>query len=205
VPDNDDQQREHRFRSLYTEHYRGVQAYAVRRVPSSADVADVVADVFTVAWRRLPEIPGPPADRLWLYGVARRVVAGRHRSARRHHQLTVRLAASHPARQPPGLAAAGAGAGAGPVTADPTAASPAAERLAGALATLRHVDREALLLVLWEELSHAEAGQVLGCSANAVAIRVHRAKARLRAALTAPGPDTPQARRPSAAAEPNRT
>ena len=45
-----------------------------------------------------------------------------------------------------------------------------------------------LQLVLWEQLSHAEAAQVLGCSANAVAIRVHRAKARLRG-LLATGPD----------------
>jgi RNA polymerase sigma-70 factor (ECF subfamily) len=46
-------------------------------------------------------------------------------------------------------------------------------------------EREALQLVLWEELSHAEAAQVLGCSANAVAIRVHRAKTRLRGELSA--------------------
>jgi RNA polymerase sigma-70 factor (ECF subfamily) len=45
-------------------------------------------------------------------------------------------------------------------------------------------EREALQLVLWEELSHAEAAQVLGCSANAVAIRVHRAKTRLRRELS---------------------
>jgi RNA polymerase sigma-70 factor, ECF subfamily len=39
--------------------------------------------------------------------------------------------------------------------------------------------------VLWEELSHSEAGRVLDCSANAVAIRVHRAKGRLREVLLA--------------------
>jgi RNA polymerase sigma-70 factor (ECF subfamily) len=39
--------------------------------------------------------------------------------------------------------------------------------------------------VLWEELSHAEAAEVLGCSVNAVGVRLHRAKARLRDALLA--------------------
>jgi DNA-directed RNA polymerase specialized sigma24 family protein len=39
------------------------------------------------------------------------------------------------------------------------------------------------MLVYWEQLSHAEAAQVLGCSPNAVAIRTHRAKERLRDAL----------------------
>jgi RNA polymerase sigma-70 factor (ECF subfamily) len=52
-----------------------------------------------------------------------------------------------------------------------------------ALATLKAADREALLLVHWEQLSYAEAAQVLGCSANAVGIRVHKAKARMRALL----------------------
>ncbi|MEP7023002.1 MAG: RNA polymerase sigma factor [Actinomycetota bacterium] len=199
VPDLDpgDQPGERRFRSLYTDHYRSIQAYAVRRVPSPADVSDVVADVFTIAWRRLGAIPDPPDDRLWLYGVARRVVAGRHRSARRSHQLTQRLAASA-ATAPPSLTPA-----ASDPAADPVADNPAVARLRAAMSTLRPADREALTLVLWDDLSHADAGQVLGCSANAVAIRVHRAKARLRAALAA-SPDSYPARRPSAVAQPNR-
>ena len=46
-------------------------------------------------------------------------------------------------------------------------------------------DREALRLVEWDGLSHAQAAQVLGCSANAVAARLHRARARLRTDLAA--------------------
>ncbi len=88
-------QREHRFRQLYEEHYRAVQAYAVRRVDAGADVADTVAEVFTTAWRRLADIPPSPADRLWLYGVARRVLAGQHRSSRRFRRLIDRIQLSH--------------------------------------------------------------------------------------------------------------
>jgi DNA-directed RNA polymerase specialized sigma24 family protein len=62
------------------------------------------------------------------------------------------------------------------------------ERLLAALGGLRPRDREALLLLYWEELSYAEAATALGCSANAVGIRVHRAKARLREALEAGAP-----------------
>jgi hypothetical protein len=40
------------------------KAYAVRRVEFEADVADVVAEVFTTAWRRLAQIPSAPEDRL---------------------------------------------------------------------------------------------------------------------------------------------
>jgi len=132
-----------------------------------ADVADVVADVFTAAWRRLDDIPPPPDDRLWLYGVARRVIAGKHRGTRRLRSLLARLEANH----------------------DASAGQPQEtanflnDRLLQAVRRLGAAEREALQLVLWEQLSHAEAAEILGCSANAVAIRVHRAKAKLRDTL----------------------
>ena len=225
MPDVEDDQRERRFRLLYQEHYRSVQAYAVRRAGSPDDVADVVAEVFTIAWRRLATIPEPPADRLWLYGVARRVVAGKLRSARRFRQLTARLRASHPADWNPGAhdlesahgldqalvhgamadgAMTDSAMAGGAVTDGAERNGTVRDRLAAAIARLRPAEREALTLVLWDELSHAEAAEVLGCSVNAVAIRVHRAKARLRDALTS----TDQAGRATgpvpAAAETNR-
>jgi len=165
---------ERRFHALYTAHYPAILAYAIRRTEPSDDATDIVADVFTIAWRRLDQVPTAPADRLWLYGVAQRVVAGRRRSARRLRNLTSRLHAEQ-------------------VVAAPQQAGgrdPARDHLIAALDQLPAAEREALQLVLWEQLSHAEAAQVLGCSVNAVAIRVHRAKARLRGWLTK-GPDQP--------------
>jgi RNA polymerase sigma-70 factor (ECF subfamily) len=50
----------------------------------------------------------------------------------------------------------------------------------------RPVDREALKLVFWEELSHAEAATVLGCSVNAFEIRFRRARQRVRDELAVP-------------------
>jgi RNA polymerase sigma factor (sigma-70 family) len=166
VPDDDPswEHREQRFGVLYREHYRSVWAYAVRRIESQADVSDVVADVFTIAWRRLSEVPDPPGDLLWLYGVARRVVAGKRRSARRVHDLIARLQAN-------------------PVILSAADGDQLTDRLLDAVARLRPSEREAIALVHWEQLSHDEAASVLGCSANAVAIRVHRARSRLRRAL----------------------
>lgn len=51
------------------------------------------------------------------------------------------------------------------------------------MARLRAGDREVLMLVMWEGLSHAEAAEVMGCSVNAIGLRVRRAKERLRSAL----------------------
>ena len=174
--DQDRGQAELRFHELYRANFRPVQGYAVNRLGAADDVPDVVAEVFTIAWRRLADIPPPPADRFWLYGTARRVIARRHRSAGRLRNLLGRLAAERfPLQQPP------------PGTFDPVT-----EHVLAALAEVKATDREALLLVHWEQLSYAEAAQVLGCSANAVGIRVHKAKARLRALL---GEDTGGGRR----------
>ncbi|HUC27473.1 MAG TPA: sigma-70 family RNA polymerase sigma factor [Streptosporangiaceae bacterium] len=166
MPDHDAswEQREQRFGVLYREHYRNVWAYAVRRIDSQTDAGDVVADVFTIAWRRLSEVPDPPGDVLWLYGVARRVVAGKRRSARRVQALIARLQAN-------------------PVTVWTGGDDQLTDLLLEAVARLRPAEREVIALVHWEQLSHDEAARVLGCSANAVAIRVHRARSRLRRAL----------------------
>lgn len=88
--------REQRFHSLYQRYYGLIRAYARRRTWSPEDAADVVAETFTIAWRRIGELPAPPADRLWLYGVARHVIVGRHRSAGRRRSLLARLISSQP-------------------------------------------------------------------------------------------------------------
>ncbi|HEX9358240.1 MAG TPA: sigma-70 family RNA polymerase sigma factor [Streptosporangiaceae bacterium] len=165
--DEDHDQRELRFRRLYEANFRPVQAYAVNRLGRSDDVADILAEVFMIAWRRLADVPPPPRDRFWLYGTARRVIARRYRSASRWHNLLDRLAAE---QRPT-------------VQALDWADNPVQKRLLAAIGELKPAYREALLLVHWEQLTYAEAAETLGCSVNAVGIRVHRAKERLRTLL----------------------
>lgn len=163
----DRDQRELRFHRLYQVYFRPVQAYAVNRLGPVDEVADIVAEVFMTAWRRLADIPPPPGDRFWLYGTARRVISRRYRSASRMNNLLSRLAAEQRRKEQP-LA---------------WAQDLAHERLLAAIGKLRPADREALLLVHWEQLTYAEAAETLGCSVNAIGIRVHKAKTRLRQVL----------------------
>jgi RNA polymerase sigma-70 factor (ECF subfamily) len=158
-----------RFEALYTGSYQEISGYVRRRVPPDA-ADDVVAQVFTVAWRRFGQVPSPPQDRLWLFGVARNCAAEHHRAATRWLRLRARLS------QEPAAAAHVPGPGGpdhdpGPVLA--------------ALASLRPAEREALQLVLWDELSHTEAATVLGCTVNAFELRYRRARNRVRDALAA--------------------
>jgi RNA polymerase sigma factor (sigma-70 family) len=155
------------FEALYTAHFQEIAAYVRRRVPPE-DADDVTAQVFTVAWRRRTSVPDPPQDRLWLFGVARNCVADAERATRRRRRLHDRLSA---AARPPG--------GAEP--------DPRHDLVAAAISGLRPRDREALLLVLWDGLSQAEAAAVLQCSPNAVEHRYRRARAAIRAALGADG------------------
>ena len=69
-------------------------------------------------------------------------------------------------------------------------AAPTRDRVQAAISRLKPSDRDVLSLVLWEQLSHSEAARVLGCSVNAVALRLHKARSRLRKEL-ALGPERP--------------
>jgi RNA polymerase sigma-70 factor, ECF subfamily len=57
------------------------------------------------------------------------------------------------------------------------------QAVVAALARLPSAEQELLRLVAWEGLSHREVAAVLGCSENAAAIRLHRARRHLEAVL----------------------
>jgi RNA polymerase sigma-70 factor (ECF subfamily) len=150
-----------RFETLFLDHADAVLAYAARR--SDPDTAqEVVADTFVVAWRRLAAVPDPALP--WLLGVAKRILANERRATRRAQALTLRLI-REPRRHGED---------------EPT--DEVDERLSAqaALLSLPSREREVLELLAWEGLSTAEAAEVLACSRRLVAVRVHRARRRLR-------------------------
>lgn len=158
-----------RFEALFDAHHRAILAYALRRTSRPADAADVVAETFLVAWRRLDDIP-PRDEVLWLYAVARRVIANARRGELRRGQLAQRLrdalqAVDHPPQH-----------------------DPRSDRLGAALDTLQPDDREIIRLAYWEDLTPTEVAQVMGMPASTVRVRLHRARTRLRTALSQPQP-----------------
>lgn len=156
------------FRDLFEETYTDLVAYARRRTRDHADADDIVSEVFATAWRRRADItPGAP-PRPWLYGIAGNVVRNHRRAGGRHLQLVDRLE-NEPRSAADGFA--------------PDPADDGAEQLRVALDRLSFDDQEVLRLIAWEGLGHAEVGEVLGCSTNAVGIRLHRARKRLEEQL----------------------
>ncbi|MFC6345450.1 RNA polymerase sigma factor, partial [Nocardioides hankookensis] len=69
------------FEAFYREHVEAVQRFVARRVESPEDAADLTAEVFLASIHASSGYRGDAAaPRAWLYGIARRVVAGHHRS-----------------------------------------------------------------------------------------------------------------------------
>ena len=164
------------FRLVYDGTYRFVLAYALRRTLIDADARDVVADTFLVAWRRFDVVPRGDDALPWLYGVARRVIANQRRSQGRQSQLLERIGTSLPA----------------PIDVERSVITAHEGRTAtSALRLLDPDDQELLCLVAWEELSYRQIATMLECTENAVAIRVHRTRSKLRRLMeTLTGMDT---------------
>ncbi|MEV0387775.1 RNA polymerase sigma factor [Nonomuraea sp. NPDC050643] len=164
--------RKQRFEEIYAAQYADILAYVRRRAGAAEDAADALAETFAIAWRRLDDVPEGRPARLWLYGVARRVLANGRRAESRRTELVERLG-----RQL-ALWAESAGADGGDLGG-----------VREAFARLNPDDREVLALAGWEGLSSDEIATVLDCSRGAARLRLHRARKRLAKELQAAGLD----------------
>jgi RNA polymerase sigma-70 factor (ECF subfamily) len=159
--------REARFEQLVADTSPDLLAYALRRAKSPEDAADVVAETFLIAWRKLDKLPQGDEARLWLFGVARNVLRRGIGKTRLEHDAVERLGRELREATVP-------------------AESRGAPDLRSALARLPETQREVLLLAAWEELSPREIAAVTGVPVNLVRVRLHRARTRLRHELERP-------------------
>jgi RNA polymerase sigma factor (sigma-70 family) len=151
------------FEELYRATYPRVLAYA-RSVASREDADDAVAEAYAIAWRRQRDLPRG-AELGWLIGATRRVLANTRRGRRRAGALHALLDLQPRAPGP-----------------DPADRVEDGE-LRAALLELSPLDREAVVLTAWFDLSSADAAQALGITPAAFRMRAARARRRLRAVL----------------------
>ena len=163
------------FEAAYRTSGTAVLGYALRRSASREDALDVVAETFAVAWRRRTDLPADVQEvRPWLFGIARNCLANAARSSHRAGRLGERLAHSLADAVPD------------PATLHEQRAD--GHRVRRALRQLSDADRELVTLIAWEGLTPAQAATVLGLSAGTARVRLHRARSRLRAALSPAAP-----------------
>ncbi len=153
------------FREAYEQTSRKVYAYLRRH--TDADTAEtVLSEVYLKAWRHWDGLRGELLP--WLLVAARTALVDHHRAAGRRRRLAGELFALHR-----DVVVAGV---------DDLAVDRVTLR--EALDALSPDDREALLLVGWDGLSHADAARVAGCSTAAFTARVNRARKRFGSQLT---------------------
>lgn len=161
----DAETRRARFEALAPGLVEPLRRYLVRRT-DSATADDVLSETLLVCWRRLEAVPDPPLP--WAYGVARNALANAERGERRQRRVAAKVATLDPP----------------PETAPETARDEEVDvPLDEALAALRPAEAELLRLWAWEQLGPGEIATVLGLTPNAVSIRLHRARHKLRREL----------------------
>ncbi|HEU5149643.1 MAG TPA: RNA polymerase sigma factor [Iamia sp.] len=169
------------FGEVFDRHADAVFGFFARRVPRS-EVPDLVAETFRLAFDTRARFDAERVRaRPWLYGIATNVLRHHLRGARRHQAAHLRLAA------PPDDAEGGEAAVVDAV--DAAASWPA---VAAALDRLAEIDREALLLLAWDDLSYAEIAEATDVPVGTVRSRLNRARRQLRAGLArTPDPQEP--------------
>ena len=81
-----------KFEQFYSANFTRIYRYLIRLMAGQTALAeDAASETFLVAWRRIDEIPDPPQDKLWIYGVARNVASRVLRSETRKSRLLLRL------------------------------------------------------------------------------------------------------------------
>jgi RNA polymerase sigma-70 factor (ECF subfamily) len=154
-----------RFQALHAALGEQLLRYFLRRSVGPSDAADLAAETYLTLWRRIDRLPeDEDGARAWAFGVARGVLLNHSRGVRRRLALADRLRDAL-------LQEEGAIADNRPI-------------LGEALGSLSEDDRELIVLIAWDGLNPAQAAAVLGIEPGAARVRLHRARKRLRAAMS---------------------
>lgn len=142
-------------------------AYFERRVAVREDAADLLGEVMLQAWRRVDAFPTDhERQRMWLFTIARNVLANHHRALHRRHAMADK---AREALRTSECREVG----------EDVAVRDAVRRLPAR-------QRELVMLVHWDRFRLAEAAELLGINASTARSRYAAARAALQRALAEP-------------------
>lgn len=151
------------FRQILEQHYAMMVRVAYRFLGDQSDAEDIAQEVCAALPAKLASFRGESSFSTWLYRVVINACKDwqkKHRAQKglehRYHELEKNL------------------------TAESKEAARKTAWLYRALTTLDEAMRDTALLVIAEELSHAEAAQVLGCAESTVSWRMHEVRKSLK-------------------------
>lgn len=153
------------FASLVARYQRMIHGLTYRMSGSEADASDLAQESFVQAWRCLDSFRGEARFSSWLYRIAVNLCL--NWKARQAREIVIRTEWSDAAN------ASGR-----------TNSNEGVDRRAGfvqeALMRLPAKQRAAVVLTVYEELTHGEAARLLGCAETTISWRVFSAKAKLK-------------------------
>jgi RNA polymerase sigma-70 factor (ECF subfamily) len=152
--------------------------YLVRSLQNEEDAADAAQEAFVRVYQNCGKFDANQKFTTWLYAIATNLIKDRYRHRTRHPQVSLdaeneatgeNFRESVPEH--------------GPTPGETLATAERAEIVRHAVAALPDELRTPLILSEYDELPHAEIGQILGCTAKAVETRIYRARQQLRVSL----------------------
>jgi RNA polymerase sigma-70 factor (ECF subfamily) len=153
------------FGDLVRRYQHMIDALAYRMSGSQADAADLAQETFIRAYRQLHTFRAEAKFSSWLYRIGINTCLNWRKSAARRDRLHREFA-----EQP---------------DTEPAEPDPRSAQVQAALMQLPAKQRAAIILTVYEEMNHAEAARVLGCSETTISWRVFKARKQLKEWLCA--------------------
>jgi RNA polymerase sigma-70 factor (ECF subfamily) len=152
--------------------------YLIRCLQNEDEAADLAQESFVRVYQNRAKFDARQKFSTWLYAIASNLVKDRYRWRSRHPNVSLdaendqtgnSLRDHLPAQEP--------------TPSECLQTNERAEVVRRAVTALPEDLRTPLILAEYEERSHAEIGEILGCTAKAVELRIYRARQQLRASL----------------------
>ena len=160
---------------LMQRHGPRLYGYLLRSLQNEDDASDLAQETFVRVYQNRARFDARIKFSTWLYAIATNLVKDRYRHRKRHPQLS--LDARNEATGEDFIEGVPEQE---PTPSESLQSAERAEAVRQAVGELPEELRTPLVLSEYEELSHAEIGMILECSAKAVETRLYRARNQLR-------------------------
>ncbi|SRR6266446_6045254 len=164
--------------SLMERHAEKLFQYLLRCLQDESDADDLAQETFTRVYQNRAKFDPGQKFSTWLYAIASNLVRDRYRWRARHPQVSLDSGNEQTeAAWKDNLRARD------PAPDQHLQSEEQAAAVRQAVAALPEELRQPLILAVYQELSQAEIGVILNCSAKAVETRIYRARQQLRESL----------------------
>jgi len=147
--------------ALLSRHYQTVYSFAYKMSGNAADAADICQEALLKAARAMNNFKGQSKFTTWLYRITVNTSTDWFKRCQRQQQLRDKYAKEMNGEQP-------------------DQGSELNREILESLSKLSVKERQAVVLTVYDELTHAEAAEALGCAESTISWRMLTAKKKLR-------------------------